>query len=292
MDETGERSLIQKDSLKFDLLRTLLERPVLFSPGEEVLFKDQDSMEIITSSSLTPKLTPAQELELAKANIKGLMANVSLPKDAKILHMGCGEGYYCLILRHLGYNVTGGDVKQKNINKAKDLAEKKGMVINYTCGAYTKIDYSNEFDFIFMTSAIFSTLTDVERKSLLLKVYEALKPNGIFAFDVTTREYRKTAICSNNWDFVDLGFWQGGQHLILKTGFDYPENDAYLELSLVVDKSGKLQVFKSWYQDYSRTTISTLLEMHNFKTDKIYSDLTCTPYEETSKYIGIISHKE
>ena len=55
-------------------------------------------------------------------NVKILWLTFSkkLKKNAKILDLGCGPGYFSLELARAGFNVVGVDISKGNINCKKD----------------------------------------------------------------------------------------------------------------------------------------------------------------------------
>jgi hypothetical protein len=82
-------------------------------------------------------------------------------------------------------------------------------------------------------------------------VHRALKPNGKFALDVSTRELRKKHGNRNGWQALEMGFWKPGPHLVLEEGFDYPEQSLWLDQYTVVEGDGNISVYRNWFQDYT-----------------------------------------
>lgn len=67
----------------------------------------------------------------------------------KILDLGCGLGYTSTWLARKGAIVTGVDISEVGIRKAKDLAKKMGLSIDFKVGNADELDYKNEFDIVF-----------------------------------------------------------------------------------------------------------------------------------------------
>ncbi len=104
-------------------------------------------------------------------------------QGAAILDLGCGPGLYTERLADLGFKVTGIDFSQNSIDYAKKSANKKSLDIEYICGDYIEIDYKGKFDAVVMIYCDFGVLSDKERNLLINKVYEVLRPGGVFIFD-------------------------------------------------------------------------------------------------------------
>ena len=99
-----------------------------------------------------------------------------VPKDAKILDVGCGYGRTLSELHNHGYaNLTGIDFSEKMIERGKfqfpylDLHTTSGS-INYG---------DNSFDAIIIFAVLTCIISDEEQTSLLEEAYRVLKPNGI-----------------------------------------------------------------------------------------------------------------
>jgi hypothetical protein len=90
---------------------------------------------------------------------------------------------------------------------------------------------------------------------------------------------------------VDTGFWKPGPHLVLEQGFDYPEQDIYLDQFVVIEEDGTLSVYRNWFQDYTRETITAEVEAGGFAVQGVWNDLTGTPYTEGGEWVGVVALK-
>ena len=94
---------------------------------------------------------------------------------------------------------------------------------------------------------------------------------------------------SNGWYIMESGFWKPGWHLVLKKGFDYPEQAIYLNQEIVVEANGQLSVYRRWFQDYSHETITRELEAGGFVVLSVWSDLMGTEYTDDTEWIGVVA---
>ena len=138
----------------------------------------------------------------------------------------------------------------------------------------------------------FCTLSPEQRSTLLKNIHCALKPNGQFVLDVSTREHRKKYGNKNNWYAAESGFWKPGPHLVLEQGFDYPEESIWLDQYTVIEADGKVSVYRNWFQDYTPGTITAELEQGGFTVESLWGDLTGTPYTPDSEWIGVVARKK
>jgi SAM-dependent methyltransferase len=130
-----------------------------------------------------------------------------------------------------------------------------------------------------------------QRSTLLKNVRRALKPDGYFVLDVTTRELRKKYGNKNGWYAAQSGFWKPGPYLVLEEGFDYPEQSLWLDQYSVIEADGKLSVYRNWFQHYTPEAITEELSQDGFQVESLWGDLTGGPYLPTSEWIGLISKR-
>ena len=120
-----------------------------------------------------------------------LMVEKCIPKNAKILDLGCGAGRTTINLYKNGYhNIIGLDISDKFIDFAKNYCLKNGLDINFVNGDATSLNFGDsEFDaVIFSYNGLMCIPGKKNRESVLSEVYRVLKPNGIFIFTAHNRD--------------------------------------------------------------------------------------------------------
>lgn len=293
MMETNYKNIMAGNKLDLGLLKELLQKPEPFTPGEELFWDDPHVSKGMLEAHLNPDIDAAsRKPETIEKTVKNLIGSMNLKSGDKILDLGCGPGLYCKHFAQRGFNVTGLDYSRRSIEYAIQVASNSVLDIEYKYMNYLDMEYSNAFDAVLLIYGDLCVLPDDDRDLLLRKVHKALKPDGYFAFDVTTRIHREKNGLKNRWYAAESGFWKPGPHLVLETGFDYPEENIYLDQYLVIEESGKLSVYRNWFHDYSLEEIVEVLNNHGFSVKKTWSNLTGTQYQENSEWIGIIAKKK
>ena len=94
----------------------------------------------------------------------------------------------------------------------------------------------------------------------------------------------------NRWYVSESGYWRPGPHLVLEMGFDYPENDIWLNRYIVVDEE-RLAVYNLWFHDYTLETIRPVLEKSGFEIVQVWNDMTGTSCEPGGDNITIVARK-
>jgi len=105
---------------------------------------------------------------------------INFSREARILDIGCGTGRHSLELTRRGYNVTGIDLSPSMIAKAKALAQKENLKIDFQVRDARDFDFMGSFDLaIMLCEGAFPLMeTDEMNFSILLNAFKSLKPGG------------------------------------------------------------------------------------------------------------------
>ena len=116
-----------------------------------------------------------------------------LKKDDKILDLACGTGTFVTMLKLNGYeNVSGLDLSDEIIEIANEKRKINRLDINFYVEDMMFFKVSEKQDVITCFFDSVNFLKDKnEIKKLFNAVYNALKPNGYFIFDVFSKEMLK-----------------------------------------------------------------------------------------------------
>lgn len=118
--------------------------------------------------------------------------------NGSLLEVGCGTGTMTLLMEKKGYQLTGLDLSEEMLMEADRKAFEAGTSIRWFQGDVTQTTLPKDFDGVYSTMDTFNYI--LEEHDLLKSfqgIYEALKPGGLFVFDVNT-PYRLIDIYGNN----------------------------------------------------------------------------------------------
>jgi SAM-dependent methyltransferase len=285
--------LIHADMLRLDQLLTLCQRPAPFTPGEELFWDDPHISQQMLAAHLDPQTEAASRRpQVIDQTVRWLVSYLHLRRGDSILDLGCGPGLYCERFSRYGLAVTGIDYSHRSIAYAAAHAAENGLAIQYILGNYVHTDYPAGVDVAVMIYGDLCVLPPEARDTVLRKVHAALKDGGYFLCDVSTRRHRQRVGLPNGWRVVEAGFWRSVPHLVLEQGFDYPDQDLYLDQYIVVTGDGRMAIYRNWFQDYALETITSVLRERGFSVSAVWSDLSGTPYDPQSEWIGIAARKD
>jgi 2-polyprenyl-3-methyl-5-hydroxy-6-metoxy-1,4-benzoquinol methylase len=144
--------------------------------------------------------------ENASIEVESIEKLFSLHAGSSILDIGCSTGRHSIALAKHGYKVTGIDLSEKLIDKAKNRAKDENLDINFKTCDMRDINFSNEFEAVIMMDVTFGIFEDDENEALLSKIYHSLKENGQTFFSLFNPYYWATHPHSTHYKFGDVDF--------------------------------------------------------------------------------------
>ncbi len=105
-------------------------------------------------------------------------------KSLRIIDIGCGTGRHAIELTRRGYNVTGIDLSENQIKRAREKAQDAGLTIDFQAQDARNLLFDDEFDLaIMLCEGGFSLMETDEMNFAILKgATKALKSKGKFIF--------------------------------------------------------------------------------------------------------------
>ncbi len=273
-------------------LINISKKPPLFERSKIAFWDDYHISSKMLEAHLDPEWDAAsRKRSTIKRSVEWLSEDVFPSGDINILDLGCGPGLYTSRLAERGYSVTGIDYSQRSIAYARNYAHENSLDINYIYQDYLTIDFENEFEVVMLIFCDLGALSNKETNTLLEKIYRALKPGGIFIFDVFTDKNRAENDLGRNWEVNDNGFWSEKPYLALTETFLYPEANTFLNQTIVMTEEGKVNIYRLFNHYYTKETITEVLERFGFKNHCYHSDITGKEQSEESKTLAVVSRK-
>ena len=101
-----------------------------------------------------------------------------------ILDLGCGTGGHALPLARRGYTVTGVDLSEHMLEKARQKAAEAGLAVSFHHGDIRTLDLDRTFDAVIAMFAVISYQTSNEDLAAAFRTARRhLEPSGLFVFD-------------------------------------------------------------------------------------------------------------
>jgi len=108
-------------------------------------------------------------------------------RPKRLLNIACGTGAIDIILSNKGYDMSGIDLAFEMLMWAKKKADARGINLNLWQQDMRQLTVAKPFDAaLCLYDSINYIVTEEDLKLVFDKVYDALVPDGMFIFDVTT----------------------------------------------------------------------------------------------------------
>jgi 2-polyprenyl-3-methyl-5-hydroxy-6-metoxy-1,4-benzoquinol methylase len=194
-----------------------------------------------------------------------LEKEIDFDKSFKILDIGCGTGRHSIEMARRGYSVTGIDLSESMIGKAKKIAQKENLKIDFFVRDARSFYFNVSFDLaIMICEGAFPLMeTDEMNFSILTNVISSLKPGGKFIFTTLNGLF---PLFHSVKDFVNKGTDQGKSavnHFDLMTFRDY-------SIYETEDDKGNKKALKCNERYYVPSEITWLLKSAGFSKSEIF----------------------
>jgi len=264
-----------------------LKKPILWQRSHEPFWDDEHISKAMLEAHLDPERDAAsRKHSFIECSVEWLKSII--PPGSKMLDLGCGPGLYTARLSNAGYEVTGIDLSRRSIAYAKEHDPKT----KYICQNYLEMDYTEVFDAITLIYCDYAALTPDERKILLEKILRALKPNGLFVFDVFTERTTKGKIDHTSWSYHETGgFWSEKPYLCLEAEY-YFENNTVKAYQAIVITECNIREYLIWDTVFTKDTLLNEVAPFGFQIDGIYDDVCGSPFTGEADTLCFVLRKE
>ena len=125
------------------------------------------------------------------------LLSCGIPRGARGVDAGCGNGYFTRALTRAGYSVTGADISPEMLSKAEELSLKEGVKTQYILGNIASLPLNFKPDFITAINDCFNYIPQNKLFSVFSKLYKQLKKGGALVFDISSEHKLKHIVGSN-----------------------------------------------------------------------------------------------
>ena len=192
---------------------------------------------------------------------------INFNKSLKILDVGCGTGRHAIELTKRGYCVTGIDLSESQLKRAKEKAEAEKLSIDFQCRDARNLPFDKEFDVaIMMCEGGFSLMeTDEMNFEILKNVTKSLKPDAKFIFTTTNGLFP----LYNSVDEFHASTVEDGNSVCKDNSFDFMTFRGYSIVEFEDDDGNKKRL-ECNERYYVPCEITWLLKSLGYKTIDIF----------------------
>ena len=127
--------------------------------------------------------------EATAAEVDGIVARLGLAPGARVLDLACGYGRHAIPLAERGFEVTGYDLSETFLERARADAAACGVAVRWLRGDMRVLPFDAEFDAVINVFTAFGYFADPEDDlATLQRVCRALVPGGRFLLETLHRD--------------------------------------------------------------------------------------------------------
>ena len=255
----------------------LKNSPQIYAESDDKFWDDEHISKYMLAAHLDPEGDAATRKKAGIIDSVNWITELCGGTNKKLLDLGCGPGIYAELLTEKGFEVTGIDFSRRSIDYAMENSQKKNLKIAYYYQNYLDIDYREEFDIVILIYCDFGVLSPENRRILLNKIYQALKPGGRFILDVFHEPYLKSFQEMQNIYYEQNGFWSPKEHVVMQKNQFYKESKNALESYLVITEN-ECKRYNIWNQIYTADLLEKEVTETGFRLLQLFDDVQGKEY--------------
>ncbi|MDX5701930.1 class I SAM-dependent methyltransferase, partial [Clostridioides difficile] len=195
-----------------------LERPELYKQSEINFWDDEYISKQLLKAHLDTNFEGAsRNFNFIEDSVNWIVTVANPDKYPKLLDLGCGPGLYAEKFAQKGYKVTGIDFSKRSIDYAQNRNKETNLNINYLFQSYLNMSYNEEFDLATLIYCDYGALSTENRRLLMEKIYDSLRPGGKLILDVFTINKYNNFEEIKYWEINEEGgFWSNKKYMCLQ----------------------------------------------------------------------------
>ncbi len=277
----------------FDKLEDINSRPTPFQfyTADELWTDEHTSMKMLEYHLNESVDLSSRNKDFIARSVKWIVSHFGIDANTSIADFGCGPGLYTTLFAENKANVTGIDFSKRSIRYAKQVADQKGLDIDYFQQNYLEFETKKRFDLITMIFCDFCALSPAQRKTLLAKFHKFLRPGGSVLLDVHSLNVfnNRDEVVTYEYNQLDH-FWSAENYYGFLNTFKYGKEKVTLDKYTIIEEK-RTRVIYNWLQYFSQDSLRGELEENGFETVEFYSDVAGSVFSSDSPDMAVVAKK-
>ncbi|MEF8833107.1 MAG: class I SAM-dependent methyltransferase [Candidatus Thermoplasmatota archaeon] len=214
------------------------------------------------------------------------------------LELACGTGRVTIPLAEKGFEITGLDISESMLERAREKLSKKEVDIELIKGDMRDFSLDKTFDTILLPANTLQVLIELEEyESLFSNVHQHLSQEGRFIFEIFNPDFE---ILTDSLDeasdeeseVIEYEDPYGNGKVKVTEKRDYDPTTHILNLDWFYYINDELEVVKDWeLRILFPKEIDALLRYNGLNVEKKYGDFDCSEFSKDSATQIIICKK-
>ena len=235
-------------------------------------------------STWFPYVFTAERFDRAVTQVDQLLALTSF-KGGSVLDLACGPGRHAIELAKRGYQVTGVDLSQFLLSKAKERALAAEVEVEWVEQDMRTFERPNSFDLAINMFTAFGYFEDKSEDLQVLKqLHNSLVLGGVLVIDVISKEWLARHFEATSSSKTEEGF-------LLINRREIFDDWTRIRSEWIILKDSAVKSFESKITIYSGQELRDRLESVGFKIVELYGDLEGNEYGTEVKRLIAVARK-
>ena len=203
--------------------------------------------------------------ESSQAEADFVIRALGLKPGDRVLDLCCGTGRHAVPLARAGLEVTGLDMSEDYLAKARSAAGEAGIEIRFVQGDMREIPFVGEFDAVVNMFTAFGYFDDdADDQRVIDGVAAALRPSGRLLLDLLNRDWvAANYVRSESWEVPD------GTSYTEQRNFDPVAGRNHVDFT-ITSPSGDVRRVSHHIRLYVATEISRMLDRAGLALERSY----------------------
>jgi len=229
---------------------------------------------------------PMLSEERTAREVEGIVKLLDLPQGSRILDLACGHGRHAIPLAQWGFQVTGQDLSEVFLDRARAEAQARDASISWVHSDMREIPFVDEFDAIINIFTAFGYFeSDAEDQQVLHQVHKALRPGGHFLLDLMHRD-----ALVRRFEPFDVSRRDDGLVVTEERHFDQLAGRTTVRVTLFYP-DGRRTELGHVVRSYTLTELAGMLGRSALEVQAAYGGLDGSPLMLDSRRLVVIAQK-
>jgi SAM-dependent methyltransferase len=225
--------------------------------------------------------------ERTAADVEGIIALLGLEPGARVLDLCCGHGRHAIPLAKRSYAVTGYDLSEVFLERARAQAEAQGAEVRWIQGDMRELPFDADFDAVLNVFTSFGYFEDPEDDAKTLRgVRKALRPGGRFLLETMHRDSLPARFQSRGFERT-----AGGVIVLHERCWDLAR-DVIDEDVTLLRPDGSRSEYRTSVRLRSLDEFLALLREADLEPEVWYGGLDGSPLNLTSPRLVLVGRRE
>jgi SAM-dependent methyltransferase len=224
--------------------------------------------------------------ERTAREVEGIVELLDLPRGSRILDLACGHGRHAIPLAERGYQVTGQDLSEVFLDRARVDAASRGVQVNWIRSDMRDIPFVDEFDAVINIFTAFGYLeNDEQNQQVLHQVHKALRPGGRFLLESLHRDS-----LVRGFEPFGVSRHEDGLLVTEERRFDQRTGRAAVRVTLMYPDGRRVELGHA-ARIYTLTELDAMLARSGLELVATYGGLDGSPLTLDSRRLAVVAQK-